>query len=84
MSPTKANRAIHAFLSRQVTKGVLLSYVEQWQHDFPAWTWRYEHDALQPGDWVLDLVAPEGQTYSFFLHPDGDVLRLLAPLPLPA
>jgi hypothetical protein len=37
---------------------------------------------VQPGDWALDLVAPTGQTYDFYLHPVDDMLRLLSPDPL--
>jgi hypothetical protein len=82
MNPTDANRAVHAFLSREVTKGMLLSYLDGWKREFPAWTWRYQRDRLQPGDWALDLDSPTGETHSFFLHPVGDGLRLLWPVPL--
>ena len=82
MNPTDANRAVHAFLSREVTKGMLLYYLDGWKREFPGWKWRYARDKLQPGDWALDLVAPTGQSYAFFLHPVGDVLRLLWPVPL--
>ena len=82
MNATPASHAVHAFLSRGVTKGMLLSYLDGWQREFPGWKWRYARDKLQLGDWALDLVAPTGQTYGFFLHPVGDVLRLLSPAPL--
>jgi hypothetical protein len=82
LTPTDASHAVHAFLSHEVTKGMLLSYLNGWQHEFPEWKWCYARDKLQPGDWALDLVAPTGQTYGFFLHPVGDVLRLLSPAPL--
>jgi hypothetical protein len=84
MNATHESRAVHAFLSREVTKGMLLSYLDGWQREFPGWKWRYARDKLQPGDWALHLVAPTGQTYDFFLHPVGDVLRLLSPAPLAA
>jgi len=84
MNATHESHAVHTFLSREVTKGMLLAYLERWQHEFPGWKWRYARDKLQPGDWALDLVAPTGQTYGFFLHPVGDALRLLAPAPLAA
>ena len=82
MNATPASHAVHAFLSREVTKGMLLSYLNGWQHEFPGWKWRYARDKLQPGDWTLDLVAPTGQTHDFYLHPVDDVLRLLSPAPL--
>ena len=41
-------------------------------------------DQVQPGDWALDLVAPTGQTYDFYLHPVDDMLRLPSPAPLAA
>jgi hypothetical protein len=84
MNATHESHAVHTFLSREVTKGMLLAYLERWQHEFPGWKWRYARDKLQPGDWALDLMAPTGQTYAFFLHPVGDVLRLLSPAPLAA
>ena len=84
MNATHASHAVHAFLSRGVTTGMLLSYLDGWQREFPGWKWRYARDKLQPGDWALDLVAPTGQIYGFFLHPVGDVLRLLSPAPLAA
>jgi hypothetical protein len=84
LNPTDASRAVHAFLSREVTKAMLLSYLDEWQHEFPGWKWRYARDQVQPGDWALDLVAPTGQTYDFYLHPVDDMLRLLSPAPLAA
>lgn len=84
MNPTHESHGIHTLLSRQVTKAMLLSYIHGWQHEFPAWKWRYGQDELQPGDWVLDLISPQGGAYSFFLHPVGDVLHLMSPIPLPA
>jgi hypothetical protein len=82
MGQMNASQAVHAFLSCETTKGRLLSYMEHWQREFSGWTWRYARDDLQPGDWVLDLVAPTGETASYFLHPADDVLRLVAPVPL--
>ena len=83
MSQMNASQAVHAFLSRETTKGLLLSYMERWQQEFSGWRWRYARDDLQPGDWVLDLVAPTGETASYFLHPADDGLRLVTPTPLP-
>lgn len=61
---------------------MLLAYVAQWKQRHPVWTWHYAQDDLQPGDWVLDLVSPTGQTDSFFLHPVGTLLHLVSPVPL--
>jgi len=79
MSPTDPQQDVHDFLSRELTPEMLLTSVKRWQRTFPAWRWHYAQDALLPGDWVLDLSAPTGQTYSFFLHPVGTQLRLTAP-----
>ena len=79
MSPTDPQLDVHTFLSRELTPGMVLAAVKEWHRAFPAWSWHYEQDALLPGDWVLDLGAPTGQTHTFFLHPVGTQLRLTSP-----
>jgi hypothetical protein len=82
MTPIPDPRSIHKALSHDLSKNDLLFYVQRWQEAHPTWTWRFERDALQPGDWVLELVAPTGQTQRFFLRPVEDLLHLIDPAPL--